>query len=71
MEVGILLFESLREALSLDPTFLNDIECAKGLRILGHYYLPCPQLELTLGRAKHAGNDLLCFSKTILAVSNS
>ena len=59
MKVGILLFELLSEALGLNPNYLKDIDCAKGLSILGHYYPPCPQPELTRGTEKHADNNFL------------
>ncbi|PON40963.1 hypothetical protein TorRG33x02_339190, partial [Trema orientale] len=59
MKVGILMFELLSEALGLDPNHLNDIGCTEGLTILGHYYPPCPQPELTWGAPRHADNDFL------------
>ncbi|XP_016647545.1 PREDICTED: 1-aminocyclopropane-1-carboxylate oxidase homolog 1-like [Prunus mume] len=59
MKLGKLLFELLSEALGLKPSHLNDMDCSLGLRILGHYYPPCPQPELTLGSSKHADNDFI------------
>ncbi|CAB4263446.1 unnamed protein product [Prunus armeniaca] len=59
MKLGKLLFELLSEALGLKPSHLNDMDCSLGLRILGHYYPPCPQPELTLGSSKHSDNDFI------------
>ncbi|CAL2228922.1 unnamed protein product [Prunus armeniaca] len=59
MKLGKLLFELLSEALGLKPSHLNDMDCSLGLQILGHYYPPCPQPELTLGTSKHADNDFI------------
>ena len=59
MKLGKLLFELLSEALDLQPSHLNDINCSEGLLILGRYYPSCPQTELTLGTSKHADNDFL------------
>ncbi|XVE81799.1 hypothetical protein DITRI_Ditri15bG0095000 [Diplodiscus trichospermus] len=59
MNLGYLLFELLSEALGLSPDYLRDIDCAKGLVMLSHYYPICPQPELTLGSSKHADNGFL------------
>ncbi|XP_022760249.1 1-aminocyclopropane-1-carboxylate oxidase homolog 3-like isoform X2 [Durio zibethinus] len=59
MNLGHLLFELLSEALGLNPDYLRDIDCAKGLVMLSHYYPICPQPELTLGSSKHADNGFL------------
>ncbi|XP_062109298.1 1-aminocyclopropane-1-carboxylate oxidase homolog 1-like [Humulus lupulus] len=57
MKVGILVMELLSEALGLQSNHLNQIGCSEGLAVLGHYYPPCPQPELTWGTPRHAVND--------------
>ncbi|KAM5553105.1 1-aminocyclopropane-1-carboxylate oxidase [Rosa sericea] len=59
MKLGKLLFELLSEALGLNPSHLNDIDCSEGLLVLGHYYPACPQPELTIGASKHADNSFI------------
>ncbi|KAK4478184.1 hypothetical protein RD792_017467 [Penstemon davidsonii] len=48
MSLGLRLFALLSKALGLEPSRLFDMDCAKGLTLLGHYYPACPQPELTL-----------------------
>ncbi|KAL1806447.1 hypothetical protein DCAR_0832247 [Daucus carota subsp. sativus] len=59
MKLGITLFELLSKALGLDPNYLQDMECAKGLIFIGHCYPACPQPELTLGATKHTDDGFL------------
>ncbi|KAL6343545.1 hypothetical protein AAG906_024910 [Vitis piasezkii] len=57
--LGITLFELLSVDLGLDPNHLKDMECAERLSLLGHYYQPCPEPELTLGIRSHSDADFM------------
>ncbi|VVA90209.1 unnamed protein product [Arabis nemorensis] len=59
MNLGEVLFELLSEALGLSPNHLNDMDCSKGLRMLCHYYPPCPEPDLTIGASKHSDSSFL------------
>nr|KAJ0218299.1 hypothetical protein LSAT_V11C300150440 [Lactuca sativa] len=59
IELGSCLLKLTSEALGLDPNHLLDMGCGAGLAVLGHYYPPCPQPELTIGAPDHTDYDFI------------
>ncbi|KAJ9700637.1 hypothetical protein PVL29_006106 [Vitis rotundifolia] len=57
--LGITLFELLSVGLGLDANHLKDMECAERLSLLGHYFPPCPEPELTLGIRSHSDSGFM------------
>ncbi|KAJ8549127.1 hypothetical protein K7X08_032834 [Anisodus acutangulus] len=58
-KLGCTLLELLSEGLGLDRYHLKNMDCDKGLSILGNYYPACPQPELTMGTIQHSDGDFI------------
>ncbi|GMH26567.1 hypothetical protein Nepgr_028410 [Nepenthes gracilis] len=54
-KLGSSLFELLSEALGLNRNRLTDMNCTKGLLLLGHYYPACPEPQKAIGSSSHSG----------------
>ncbi|MED6216111.1 hypothetical protein PIB30_004597 [Stylosanthes scabra] len=52
-KLSLTLLELLSEALGLERSYLKDIDCGEGVFMVGHYYPPCPEPELTWGIEGH------------------
>lgn len=59
MKLGYTIFELISEALGLKPDHLKEIGCAEGMVLMGNYYPPCPEPDLTFGFSSHKDSGFL------------
>ncbi|KAE8734138.1 1-aminocyclopropane-1-carboxylate oxidase-like protein 1 [Hibiscus syriacus] len=59
MTLSFTLLELLSEALGVNPGCLKDMGCADLMFLMGHYYPPCPQPELTMATTNHKDSNII------------
>ncbi|GMJ01965.1 hypothetical protein like AT1G06620 [Hibiscus trionum] len=59
MTLGFTLFELLSEALGVNPSCLRDMGCGDFMFLMGHYYPPCPEPELTMATTNHKDSNII------------